>query len=103
MHASSIKGIDCLPSAGLLATHPHRSFYMQIHSSLIKVSLKATGLLVQLIYKADARGVGLYLLQKGLLLGMRKSWLKGSSARSPAMPGQSQMTTVKQSARGELN
>jgi len=34
---------------------------------------------------------------------MRKSWLKGLSACSLAMPGQSQMITVKQSARGELN
>ena len=46
MHASTIKGMDCLPSAGFLATHPCRSFYMQIYSSLIKVRLKATGWLV---------------------------------------------------------
>lgn len=77
MHASSIKGMDCLPSAGFLATHLYRSFYVQIYSSLIKVSLKATAWLVQLVYKADARPVGIYLLQKELFLGMKKRLVKG--------------------------
>lgn len=76
---------------------------MQIYSSLIKVSLKATAWLVQLVYKADARPVGIYLLQKELFLGMKKDWLKGLIACCLTMPGQSQVITVKRSARGKLN
>lgn len=73
-HVSSARDMDCLHSAGLPATYLYRLFYTQYCSSLMKVSLKATGYLFQPVHKVDASDASIYLLKKGQL--MRMSWLK---------------------------